>query len=71
MVLINDVHKKTLKGMRRKAFFLSSAGKRGSESLSFRGSHTKKKEMVMWDLKAWLIFLKDILCEKQPFAAAD
>lgn len=57
--------------MRRKAFFLSSAGKRGSESLSFRGSHTKKKEMVMWDLKAWLIFLKDILCEKQPFAAAD
>lgn len=58
--------------MRRKAFVLSIAGKIGSESPSFRGFYTKKKkETVMWDLKAWLIFLKDILCEKQPFAAAD
>lgn len=32
---------------------------------------TLKKELVLWDLKAWLMFLKDILCKMQPFAAAD
>lgn len=70
MILINDVHKKHWKGWGEK---LSSSALVVKEVVNHRHleAFTLKKEMVMWDLKVWLIFLKDILCEKQPFAAAD